>query len=55
MVKESLLQNMGMNDPLHGVFDSTVGLVDGKIDSRSRILHFGNHDITDMKARYISW
>tara|TARA_R100000482_G_C5117295_1_gene143730 strand:- start:559 stop:1467 length:909 start_codon:yes stop_codon:yes gene_type:complete len=47
--------NMGMNDPLHGVFDSTaVALVDGKIDSRSRILHFGNHDITDMKAQDIS-
>ena len=31
-----------------------VALVDGKIDSRSRILHFGNHDITDMKAQDIS-
>ena len=43
---------MGMNDPLHGVFDKyEVVLVDGKIDSRSRILRFGNHDITDMKSK----
>ena len=36
---------IGMNDPRFGIFNkSLIPLVDGKFDSRSRIIHYGQHE-----------